>query len=568
MISIHSGFSKGLALTFLVVQLYDPIVLAFAPKQCNVPTSRHHDTAIFMNGQFRSTDDWAKEMRALQRAQRAQEQQEMNVQAARDKFYEEQLRMDRIAELVAEKKALDQAMAREKIEAREAEKYAKNYAVAKVIEEKRRKTEARKWEQAEAKRALQQARAEAIVKLKAEKANEINDRDREAARARAFMQAKAAAIDGGSMQGNFDPYEVPSQRQLGKTQYPSPSQVQYTPSRNNNKNSYRNNQNQGPPATFFYQNNQSNQNQATRTNQNLYQNNLNQAASTANDQNLYQSNRNQTPPSTYDQNPYQNNRNQAASTGYNQNPFQNNQSQAVPTTYNQNSNQNPYQNNRNQAASTGYNQNPNQNNRSQAANTGYNQNPYQNNRNQAASTGYNQNPYQNNQNQQTFANGNLPPVEALNSLLDIAITAAIEAGQIVVSNMSSAGVSDWKGNPRDLLTEIDPKCQRVIKNRILNRFPNHDFLGDSNKDASASALDEKLRNGRSDYLWIVDPIDGKNMTIFLFNLRATVSQSWPAIHNYFWGNIYRHIRFCSWYATMRDIYCMCIQGRNYRGSDF
>ncbi len=472
MISINCGFSKGLVFILFVAQSYDPIVSAFAPKQCNIPSSQHHGTVVFMNGQLRSNDDWEREMRMLQRAKRAEDEQQRKMQMEQEKFYEEQRRMARIAEMVAEKKALDQAMVREKMEAREAERYAKNYAAARVIEEKRRQAEQRKWEQAEAKRALEQARAEAIVKLKTKKSYEVNDRDREAARAKAFMQAKAAAVDGGSMQGNFDPYDMPSQRPraFGKTQYPSPNQVQYTPSRDNDKNSYRNNENQSPP-TFFYHGN---------TNQNLYQNNRNQAVSTANNQNPYQNNRRQNDSTTYSQNLYQNNQNGTVDRAYNQNPYQSNQNQPALTQYSKT--------------------------------------PYQNNQNQAAGRAYNQNPYQNKQNRQNFSNGNLPPLKELNSLLDTAITAAIEAGQIVTSNMGGTDVSKWRADPRDLLTEIDLKCQRVIKDRILNRFPNHDFLGDSNKNSNESAFEEKLRNGRSDYLWIVDAIDGKIMIIFHLNV--------------------------------------------------
>lgn len=43
-------------------------------------------------------------------------------------------------------------------------------------------------------------------------------------------------------------------------------------------------------------------------------------------------------------------------------------------------------------------------------------------------------------------------------------------------------------------------------------FPNHDFLGEEDvapgKEASASALEAKLSSSDSDWLWIVDPIDG------------------------------------------------------------
>ena len=106
--------------------------------------------------------------------------------------------------------------------------------------------------------------------------------------------------------------------------------------------------------------------------------------------------------------------------------------------------------------------------------------------------------------------------EELNQFLETAITAAKKAGEIISSNMGGTEVSKLKANPRDLLTEIDPLCEQVIKETILEIFPTHDFLGeedvDPGKDASTAALEKKLqdgKDGKSDYLWIVDPIDGK-----------------------------------------------------------
>lgn len=115
----------------------------------------------------------------------------------------------------------------------------------------------------------------------------------------------------------------------------------------------------------------------------------------------------------------------------------------------------------------------------------------------------------------TTTDKDIPPVEELNALLDVAIDAAKEAGQIILSNMNGAEITKLKANPRDLLTKIDPLCESVIKEKVLNQFPTHDFLGeedvDPGKDASAKALEEKLFGSdgeKSDFLWIVDPIDG------------------------------------------------------------
>lgn len=53
---------------------------------------------------------------------------------------------------------------------------------------------------------------------------------------------------------------------------------------------------------------------------------------------------------------------------------------------------------------------------------------------------------------------------------------------------------------------------QTIKETILASYPHHDFLGEEDvppgAEASAAAIDEKLKNNKSGFLWIVDPIDG------------------------------------------------------------
>lgn len=54
--------------------------------------------------------------------------------------------------------------------------------------------------------------------------------------------------------------------------------------------------------------------------------------------------------------------------------------------------------------------------------------------------------------------------------------------------------------------------QKAIRETIRGTFPEHDFLGEeeveSGIDAAISALENKLTNPTSQWLWIVDPIDG------------------------------------------------------------
>ena len=104
-----------------------------------------------------------------------------------------------------------------------------------------------------------------------------------------------------------------------------------------------------------------------------------------------------------------------------------------------------------------------------------------------------------------------PTSEELNQILNAAVHASKEAGDIIIGHGQGAEVEKCKANSRDLLTLIDPLCEKVIKESILDVFPTHDFLGEEDvapgKEASAAALNSKLESS-SDFLWIVDPIDG------------------------------------------------------------
>eukprot|EP00571_Detonula_confervacea_P017321 CAMPEP_0172297460 /NCGR_PEP_ID=MMETSP1058-20130122/472_1 /TAXON_ID=83371 /ORGANISM="Detonula confervacea, Strain CCMP 353" /LENGTH=303 /DNA_ID=CAMNT_0013006617 /DNA_START=325 /DNA_END=1236 /DNA_ORIENTATION=+ len=106
----------------------------------------------------------------------------------------------------------------------------------------------------------------------------------------------------------------------------------------------------------------------------------------------------------------------------------------------------------------------------------------------------------------------LPDDETLTLLLDVAIHASKLAGEIILGNAGGADVLKSKANSRDLLTLIDPLCEKTIRETVLATFPSHDFLGEEDvppgKEASAAAIDAKLANNPSHYLWIVDPIDG------------------------------------------------------------
>ena len=105
-----------------------------------------------------------------------------------------------------------------------------------------------------------------------------------------------------------------------------------------------------------------------------------------------------------------------------------------------------------------------------------------------------------------------PPAASLDAILATAITAAKQASAIITDKVG-AEVIKTKDGQKDLLTAVDPECQRVIEEVVCAAHPiGHGFLGEASvpagAKASAEALDAAMSSSDSEYLWIVDPIDG------------------------------------------------------------
>lgn len=102
----------------------------------------------------------------------------------------------------------------------------------------------------------------------------------------------------------------------------------------------------------------------------------------------------------------------------------------------------------------------------------------------------------------------MPSKQELEEVLKVAIDASKKAGEIIIGNAGGAEVTKTKANSKDLLTLIDPLCEKTIRETVQATFPTHDFLGEEDvppgKEASAAALDAILAKS-NDWLWIVDP---------------------------------------------------------------
>jgi myo-inositol-1(or 4)-monophosphatase len=83
-------------------------------------------------------------------------------------------------------------------------------------------------------------------------------------------------------------------------------------------------------------------------------------------------------------------------------------------------------------------------------------------------------------------------------LLEIAIRAAREAGELLLANMGRRVEVMHKG-PIDLVTEVDLASERLIKGLIATHYPRHAVLGEEGGETGAEA---------AEYRWVVDPLDG------------------------------------------------------------
>lgn len=81
--------------------------------------------------------------------------------------------------------------------------------------------------------------------------------------------------------------------------------------------------------------------------------------------------------------------------------------------------------------------------------------------------------------------------------LSAAADIARAAGLLALERQRNLGPAQFKGT-KDLVTEADLECDRFIRTRLTESFPDHDLLTE----------EEGSLDRGSDYRWIADPIDG------------------------------------------------------------
>src|SRR5262245_38432830 len=62
--------------------------------------------------------------------------------------------------------------------------------------------------------------------------------------------------------------------------------------------------------------------------------------------------------------------------------------------------------------------------------------------------------------------------------------------------------------PRDLVSQADLAAQEAIRGVLCKAFPDHDFLSEEDAAERRSKGQPPIPERRSEYRWIVDPLDG------------------------------------------------------------
>ncbi len=83
-------------------------------------------------------------------------------------------------------------------------------------------------------------------------------------------------------------------------------------------------------------------------------------------------------------------------------------------------------------------------------------------------------------------------------MIDSVIEISKIAGQIIREGFRKNFSVEFKSNESDLVTDIDKESEKTIVNYIKKKFKNHQILAEETGSIKAS----------SEYLWVIDPLDG------------------------------------------------------------
>jgi len=100
----------------------------------------------------------------------------------------------------------------------------------------------------------------------------------------------------------------------------------------------------------------------------------------------------------------------------------------------------------------------------------------------------------------------------MEALLNTAIKAARKAGDFAQMNFGRINENDIRTKDyNEFVTFVDEQAEQSIKDIIHSRYPDHGIIAEESKPK---------KNDKSDYVWIIDPLDGTTNYIHSFPVYA------------------------------------------------
>ncbi|KAK9381628.1 uncharacterized protein V2V93DRAFT_367437 [Kockiozyma suomiensis] len=96
---------------------------------------------------------------------------------------------------------------------------------------------------------------------------------------------------------------------------------------------------------------------------------------------------------------------------------------------------------------------------------------------------------------------------------DFLVKLAYEAGELILSKTGKTGFVD-KANSVDLVTETDAAVEKLVGEKLAEKYPNFEFMGEESYVPGETKLSEKPT-------FVVDPIDGTTNFIHSFPFSCT-----------------------------------------------
>ncbi len=120
--------------------------------------------------------------------------------------------------------------------------------------------------------------------------------------------------------------------------------------------------------------------------------------------------------------------------------------------------------------------------------------------------------------------------------LEFAKKIAYEAGKIMLKYFNAKDISSYKGD-KTIVTLADKEINTYLINRVKEKYPTHSVDG------------EEEQFGKSDYVWVCDPVDGtamyaRHIPVAVFSLALVVDgvSQVGVVYDVFTNNLYYAIK--------------------------